>query len=93
VISIDVITYGTQLVKRHDSRQHTVGVFISSAILILFWIAAMIYFKLAITKDKSKAMWDIWTWSCHERSVKGEIPWNILCILQVRTYRGFSKLI
>ncbi|OAL42863.1 hypothetical protein IQ07DRAFT_650622 [Pyrenochaeta sp. DS3sAY3a] len=74
------------LIKRHDSRQHTVGVFISSAILILFWIAAMIYFKLAITKDKSKAMWDIWTWSCHERAVKGEIPWNILCILQGYTW-------
>ncbi|KEF52006.1 uncharacterized protein A1O9_11996 [Exophiala aquamarina CBS 119918] len=74
------------LVDRHGSRLHAVSVYITSAILIAFWIPAMVYFKLANSQGKQKSMWDIWTWSCHEQNVKGTIPWKALCVEQKYTW-------
>ncbi|KAJ9614015.1 hypothetical protein H2200_002151 [Cladophialophora chaetospira] len=79
------------LVDRHGSQVHAVGVYISSAILIAFWVAAMVYFKLANYKGKDKKQWDIWTWSCHERHVKGKIGWKALCVEQ--KYTWFASIV
>ncbi|KAK5056704.1 hypothetical protein LTR84_012236 [Exophiala bonariae] len=79
------------LVDRHGSRQHAVSVYVTSAILIAFWIAAMFYFKLANYQGKKKSMWDIWTWSCHQQDVAGDIPWKALCIQQ--QYTWFASIV
>lgn len=64
---------------------HVWAVYLSSSLLLVAWIAALVYFKVVDSMGDKKKNWDLWSWSCHKRSTKdGDVAWNALCIENVR---------
>ncbi|UZP32225.1 hypothetical protein NXS19_000041 [Fusarium pseudograminearum] len=61
-----------------DGVVHNVTVFVSSGIVIAGWIAATVY--LIVDKEVlQNNHWDLWSWSCQNRSRQSYIPWASLC--------------
>lgn len=74
-----------QCISIRQSVVHTWGAYLSSILLILAWLAAVIYFKLVGSAGKDKKNWDIWSWSCHPKETTDvHIPWKALCVENVR---------
>ncbi|OAP55712.1 hypothetical protein AYL99_09864 [Fonsecaea erecta] len=60
---------------------HVWAVYVSSTIMLLVWIAAVIQFKIVDNMGSKKTKWDIWSWTCYKHSTKdGAVAWNALCV-------------
>ncbi|KAF4418830.1 hypothetical protein F53441_14455 [Fusarium austroafricanum] len=61
-----------------DGWVHTGAVLASSGIVIAGWVAATVY--LIVDKEVLRNNhWDLWSWSCQDRSRQSYIPWASLC--------------
>ncbi|KIV92140.1 hypothetical protein PV10_06602 [Exophiala mesophila] len=87
---IQVVAIGTLCsccISIRQSVVHTWGAYLSSIVLIMAWLAAVVYFKVVGNAGKSKKNWDIWTWSCHPKETSdAHIPWKGLCVENTYTY-------
>ncbi|CAG7556373.1 unnamed protein product [Fusarium equiseti] len=62
-----------------DGWLHTGAILASSGVVIAGWVAATVYLII----DKAvlqNSHWDLWSWSCQNRSQQSYIPWESLCI-------------
>lgn len=71
-----------------ESLWHIWSVYLTSALLVATWIAALVYFKVVDSQGNKKTHWDIWSWSCrrkgsHISSHHGKIPFDSLCVENV----------
>ncbi|CAF3506584.1 unnamed protein product [Fusarium graminearum] len=75
---LGLLAHGVDLRSMRDGVVHNVTVFVSSGIVIAGWIAATVY--LIVDKEVlQNNHWDLWSWSCQNRSRQSYIPWASLC--------------
>lgn len=70
-----------------DGWVHTCTVLASSGVVIAGLVAATVY----LIVDKVvlwNSHWDLWSWSCQDRSRQSYNPWESLCIEIVRQSSG-----
>ncbi len=66
-----------------ESRVHALSVYLSSALVVAAWVAALVYFKVVDSQGEKKGHWDLWSWTCNRKSQRGNIPWAAMCIENV----------
>ncbi|KAF5249648.1 hypothetical protein FANTH_4956 [Fusarium anthophilum] len=69
-----------------DGWVHTVAVLASSGTVIAAWVIATIYF--IVDKEVLQGDWDLWSWSCQNRSGHSSGPWVTLCIEMMSTSKA-----
>ncbi|KAF4986253.1 hypothetical protein FDECE_16046 [Fusarium decemcellulare] len=68
-----------------EGMVHTGAVLASSGLVIMGWIAATVY--LIVDKEVlRKNHWDLWSWSCQNKSRQSYIPWGSLCTEMTYTF-------
>ncbi|KAH7239422.1 hypothetical protein BKA59DRAFT_444094 [Fusarium tricinctum] len=76
---VAIATYLSFPQSLRDGWVHIGAVLASSSIVIAGWVAATVY--LIIDKEVlQNNHWDLWSWSCQNRSQQSYIPWASLCI-------------
>lgn len=63
----------------HESRWHALSVYFTSAGIIAFWLAAVVYFKVVDSQGPNRDHWDLWSWTCFRKGQRSSIPWTTLC--------------
>ncbi|KAF5675882.1 hypothetical protein FCIRC_7255 [Fusarium circinatum] len=78
---VQIIALATHLSLPQSLRDgwvHTVAVLASSGTVIAAWVIATIY--LIVDKEVIQSDWDLWSWSCQNRSGHSSGPRVTLCI-------------
>ncbi|EWC45498.1 hypothetical protein DRE_00897 [Drechslerella stenobrocha 248] len=86
VQAIALISLCTWLDRIRYGMWHIGSVYCSSAVSIAAWIGALVYFRVANSQGTARSNWDIWSYTCYNKSRIGSVPWAALCIEMEYTF-------
>lgn len=77
---IALLSICTWLNKIRDGRLHVFSVYLSSTVFMAAWIASVVFFRVSSSQGSKRNTWDLWSYTCYNKSRTGNVPWSGLCI-------------